>query len=111
MKNLALILMVLGLVVMGLAFGQYKSSDSPQRCLESRQRAVDFAEQAVQAGEGTTESQQLMVQSEDASAWADIECNNAAAHKNLSFGVGGAGLLLLIVGLVLKLRGPKAPAA
>ena len=110
MKKLGLILMVLGILVVGLAGGYYKSSGAPQRCLESRQRALDLADKAVAAGEGTPEAQQLMTESQDASGWADIECNTAAAHKNLTVMIAGAGGLLLVIGLVLALRAPKAPA-
>jgi hypothetical protein len=109
MNKLALALMVLGLVVVGLAGGYYASSDSPARCLDERRQAVDFAQQATAAGEGTPEAAELMDKSREASDWADGSCAAADGMKQQSLGIAAAGVLMLVIGLVLKVRGSKAP--
>jgi hypothetical protein len=108
MKKLALALMVLGFVVIGLAGGYYTSSDAPADCLRQRQQAVDFLAQATAAGEGTPESQDLVAKAQEASDWADMDCARADEHRQQCLMIAAAGVLLLVVGFVLKLRAPKA---
>jgi hypothetical protein len=108
MKKLALALMVLGVIVIGLAGGNYASSDSPSRCISERQAAVDYLSQATAAGEGTPESQELVAKAQESSDWADMTCATADKIEQQSLMIAAGGLLLLVIGVVLKLRAPKA---
>jgi hypothetical protein len=113
MKMIGIVLLVAGVIGIGLGFGYTASSDAKADCLRNRQAAVDLLEQATAAGEGTPESQALVEQAQEKSDWADGDCERADSMQQQGLMISGAGLLVLLVGIVLFMKSKKAapPAA
>lgn len=110
-KTIGIALLLVGLVGIGLGFGYTASSDAPENCERLRQEAVALLEQATQAGEGTAQAQELMAQAQEKSDWADGDCVQADSMRQQGWMISGAGLLVLLVGGVMVLKGRKAPPA
>jgi hypothetical protein len=110
-KTIAIVLLVAGLAGVGLGFAYAASSDARGNCLRERQEAVALLEQAQQAGEGTSQAQELKADAQQKSDWADGDCAQADSMQQQGLMISGAGLLVLLVGLVLWVKGRKAPPA
>jgi Flp pilus assembly protein TadB len=110
-KTIGMVLLVAGLAGIGLGFAYTASSDAQQECERMRSEAVTLLEQATQAGEGTEESQALVAQAQEKSDWADGDCARADSMRQQGLMISGAGLLVLVIGLVLFLKAKKAPSA
>lgn len=112
-KSLGIVLLIAGLAGIGLGFAYTASSDAPSTCVRERQEAVELLEQASAAGEGTPQAQELMAQAQEKSEWADGDCAQADKMREQGYLISGAGLLVLLVGLVvfLKAKKPAPPAA
>jgi hypothetical protein len=110
-KSIGIVLLVAGLAGIGLGFGYTASSDAQETCVRERMEAVQLLEQATQAGEGTTESQELVAKAQEKRDWADGDCAQADKMRQQGYMISGAGLLVLVIGLVLFLKAKKAPSA
>src|SRR4249919_1211598 len=108
-KTIGIVLLVAGLAGVGLGFGYTGSSSAQADCERERGEAVALLEQATAAGEGTPESQELIAKAQEKSDWADGDCAHADSMRQQGYMISGAGLLVLLVGLVLFMKGKKAP--
>ena len=108
-KAIGIVLLVAGLAGVGLGFGYTASSSAPADCVRERGEAVALLDQATAAGEGTPESQELVAKAKDKSDWADGDCAHADSMRQQGYLISGAGLLVLVVGLVLFMKAKKAP--
>lgn len=113
MKKIGIVLFVAGVIGVGLGFGYTASSSAPADCERERGEAVALLDQATAAGEGTPESQELTAKAQEKTDWADGDCAHADSMRQQGYMISGAGLLVLVVGLVLFMKGKKAapPAA
>jgi len=109
-KVIGIVLLAAGLAGVGLGFAYTASSTSGEDCVRFRKEALDLAEQAVAAGEGSPRAQELMSESTDKSDWADMACSTADDMRQQGLMISGAGLLVLLVGLVLFVKARKAAA-
>jgi hypothetical protein len=107
-KSLGIVLLVAGLVGIGLGFGYTASSDAQATCVSERQEAVALLEQASAAGEGTPQAQELVARAQEKSDWADGDCARADSMREQGYMISGAGLLVLVIGLVVFLKARKA---
>jgi hypothetical protein len=107
-KGIGIVLLVAGLAGVGLGVAYTASSSSGEDCARFRKEALDLADQAVAAGEGTPRSQELMSESTEKTDWADMACNTADGMRRDGLMISGAGLLVLLVGLVLFVKARKA---
>jgi F0F1-type ATP synthase membrane subunit c/vacuolar-type H+-ATPase subunit K len=104
-------LVVAGLAGVGLGFGYTASSSAQADCERERGEAVALLGQATAAGEGTPESQELTAKAQEKSDWADVDCAHAESMRQQGYLISGAGLLVLVVGLVLFMKAKRAPPA
>jgi hypothetical protein len=107
-KVIGIVQLVAGLAGVGLGLAYTASSSSGEDCARFRKEALDLADQAVAAGEGTPRSQELMSESTEKTDWADMACNTADGMRRDGLMISGAGLLVLLVGLVLFVKARKA---
>ena len=107
-KTIGIVLLVAGLAGVGLGFGYTASSSAQADCERERGEAVALLEQATAAGEGTPESQELAAKAQEKSDWADGDCAHADSMRQQGYLISGAGLLVLLVGLVLFMKARKA---
>lgn len=107
-KMLGIVLLATGLAGVGLGFAYPASSGASARCETERREAVDLLAQATAAGEGTAQSQALVAKAKEKSDWADGDCVQADSIRNQGYLISGAGLLVLVIGLVLTMKAKKA---
>ena len=107
MKKLASALIVVGVLLAGLGVAWPYQSSAQENCLRFRAKAVALADEAIKA-KGTPREQTLVAEAEGESFFANAECERADGFRTQGYMILGAGLLLLVAGVVLSRKKPAA---